>query len=347
MNRLSRTRDFGNDVIVVDGMWGAGKSAISGVIGSMDGVEKKRINSIFEFICVGRHLDKISDDFASALLSTFADSLHYDTMIGREVNLRWSDDSGARDTLRRARYLRRLFTPDGDAVVDRIMQDNLAAHFVTHEMFGISEPMFQTFGRRLHMVWITRHPMHMLTYFADYLGRYDNVREFTMSIEIHGRRIPWFGGPIADRWSAMSPAERAVHCLDHLYRLSWNHLDRSTPGITRILTIQFENFVVRPDSAMASLATFLGREHHPRVARLLRRARIPRASASSGGRTFSALAAASGSRAQDDERLAYRAILNDLNNSIGEETRATLRDLVAEYNVRHPSDLVAYATEHG
>ncbi|MFM8531912.1 MAG: hypothetical protein ACKOD2_19985 [Ilumatobacteraceae bacterium] len=347
MNRLSRTRDFGNDIIVVDGMWGAGKSAISGVIGSMERVEKKRINSIFEYVCVGRHLDKISDDFAATLLSTLADSLHYDTMIGREVNLRWADDSGARDTLRRARYVRRLFTSDGDVVVSRIMRDNLAAHFVTHEMLGISEPMFDTFGRRLHMIWITRHPMHMLTYFAAYLTRYDNVREFTMSIEVQGERVPWFGAPIADRWLTLSPTERAVYCLDHLYRLSWRHLDRSIPNTTRILTIQFENFVVRPDLDMASLASFLDREHHPKVARLLRRARIPRPSASSGGRTFSALASTSGARMHHEERLAYRALLDDLNTSIGEETQATLQRLVAEYNERHPSDLAAFATEHG
>ena len=49
---LKHFNSFTNDIIVVDGFWGGGKSVVTSIVGSMTGVEKKKVEHIYEYVCI-------------------------------------------------------------------------------------------------------------------------------------------------------------------------------------------------------------------------------------------------------------------------------------------------------
>ena len=151
MADLQKGKSFSHDVIIVDGLWGSGKSILSSLIGSLDGVEKKRIDHIFEYIAVGASLGKVSADFAKVLINIYTDLDQYNNLVGREVNLRFNDDSGFRNTPGSSRYLKRLIGAEGDSVVNAINNQNLALLLVTHHLTGVSGPLFESLKGRLHL----------------------------------------------------------------------------------------------------------------------------------------------------------------------------------------------------
>jgi hypothetical protein len=69
----------------------------------------------------------MSDDAAKTLLKIYADTTQYNNLIGREVNLRWSDDTGLRNNPGSLSYFGRLFHKGGDSVIDVINSKNLAS----------------------------------------------------------------------------------------------------------------------------------------------------------------------------------------------------------------------------
>ena len=136
------------DVIVVDGLWGVGKTAVTSVIGAMKSVEKMKLDHVHEYVCTMNHLDKMSDDATRFMLLTYADIDQYSNLIGREINFRPSDASGTKNTPGSTlKYLRRLFADDGDQIVDHIQTNNIALHVVSHQALPVGEPLFEAFGR--------------------------------------------------------------------------------------------------------------------------------------------------------------------------------------------------------
>ena len=73
---------FTNDIIVVNGFWGGGKSVVTSIIGSMSGVEKKKVEHVYEYVCIAHAAGKMSTDVATAFLKIYADLSHNNNLIG-------------------------------------------------------------------------------------------------------------------------------------------------------------------------------------------------------------------------------------------------------------------------
>ena len=104
---LKKFNCFTNEVIFIDGLWGTGKSVIAPIVGAMEGVEKQKTDSIYEYLCILIHLNKIEEDAADTLLKIYADLSQYNNLIGREVNFRWNDLTGPGHNPNSLRYLAR------------------------------------------------------------------------------------------------------------------------------------------------------------------------------------------------------------------------------------------------
>jgi len=281
---------FTNDVIIVDGMWGTGKSILSSIIGSLEGVEKKRIDHTFEYLCVGHFLGRISEDLAITLIRIQADLDQYNNLIGREVNLRLSDDSGFRNTPGSLRYLHRLIAQEGEVVVDRINDENLALLLVTHHVSAVCDPLVNALKGRLHIIEVVRHPLHLVKYWTTYFEDFERSREFTISARLDGTRVPWFALDWCDEFVSLSPIDRAIRCINllqdvSLSPLAWDRevLHEISPDTHRLI-VPFESLVAQPDLVLDNVTKFTGRARTSRTARVFRKQRIPR-STSQIGRT--------------------------------------------------------------
>jgi hypothetical protein len=282
---------FTNDVIIVDGMWGTGKSILSSLIGSLEGVEKKRIDYLFEYLCVGYSLGRISADLAMTLIRIQADVDQYNNLIGREVNLRPSDDSGFRNTPGSFRYLRRLIASEGEEVVDRINDGNLALLLVTHHISAVCTPLVNALSGRLFLIEVVRHPLQLVKYWTRYFEDFERSREFTLSACIDGTRVPWFALDWHDEFIGLSPIDRAIRCINQMQIAAFSPpaLKRdSLPEITHDthrLIVPFESLIAQPNLVLNDVMSFTGRARTSRTNRVFNKQKIPRIASQTGRAT--------------------------------------------------------------
>lgn len=291
MPELDPGTSFKNDVIVVDGMWGSGKSILSSLIGSLEGVEKKRIDHIFEYVCVGHALGSISADLAMTLIRIQADLDQYNNLIGREVNFRPNDDSGLRNTPGSIRYLRRIIAREGDEVVERINEQNLALLLVTHHISKVSSPLVRSLSSRLFLIEVARHPLHLVKYWTTYFEDFERSREFTLCARIKGTRVPWFAFDWGDEFVRLSPIDRAIRCINFMQLAALSSSGSPNDSLQPAnhkkyrLVIPFEWLVRQPDLILDEVAKFTGRDRTKRTTRAFIRQKIPRDGLQPGRRT--------------------------------------------------------------
>ena len=284
---LKHFNSFTNDIIVVDGFWGGGKSVVTSIIGSMARVEKKKVEHVYEYVCIAHSTGKMNTDAASAFLKIYADLSQYNNLIGREVNLRWSDDSGLRNNPGSLTYLKRLFHPDGDSVADQISERNLALLIASHELISVSDLLYESYGSRLKLVEVVRHPVHLFNNVRDYTAEFERTREFTLSFEVSGVKVPWFAADWADEFVSSSITDRALLSIARMQSGMFSSIDSINAAQQPLLVLSFENTVLRPEDSIEKLEIFLNRPRTRRTNRVLRQQNLPRKQISAGKATSS------------------------------------------------------------
>lgn len=275
---LQKSRQFSNDVILVDGSWGTGKSAITPVISAFTGVEKKRIDPIIEYTAILNWLHKLGDDAAQTLFSNYADYFTYHNQIGREVNLRWSDDSGFRNSPGAARYLSRLFRRDGDHIVTEIETKQPATLLVSDFAVVAVKQLSVALGSRLKFIEVVRHPLYLVNYWDHYLRDFDRSREFTLASEVEGERVPWIAADWVDEYLKASHFDRVLLLIARAQELVFTKVAESQ----NCLIVPFEQYVTETDAWLNRLSLFLGRDFHYGIRRIKKRHLLPRSNVSAG-----------------------------------------------------------------
>ena len=153
---------FPEKVVVVDGITRTGKSMLGPILGSFEGVEIERIEPILEKIAQMYHFKKITKDAAIALLRIEIQMMLYDSMISRKINFRWWDHTSIFKNVNTLQYIRRMFMPEGDVVVRRIKQEKPVFQVQQHDVLGISDIYFESFGERLRILEMIRHPVDLV-----------------------------------------------------------------------------------------------------------------------------------------------------------------------------------------
>jgi len=331
--------DFGNDVIFVDGNWGSGKAILTSLLACFEGVEKKKVEHVYEYLCVLRHLGRIEEDAAIALLRIYADLSQYNNRIGREVNLRWRDDSGLRNSPGALDYLRRLRRRDGDHIAAEIRDRNLALNVATHEVLPVAGLLHRAYGPRLRLIEVMRHPVHLYANVRDYLATFERDREFTIALDHEGTKVPWYAAAWSGEFAAATVPDRALHSIARWQADALAVVD-AAPADYPLLVVTFEDLVRDPHATIARLRTFLGRATGRHLERELRRQRLPRTTIAAGRATSSY--SFTGRAGADDEAI-YRETMDTITRECGAPAREEFARAVAEYDRRFPSPLSAFA----
>ena len=337
--KLERRDGFLNDIILIDGFWGSGKSILGPIISGMARVEKVKIESVYEYVSWLFSLKKIEKDAAIWLMRTYADCSQYHNVIGREVNLRWSDDTGLKNIPDKIRYVKRLFGGEGDLMANKINTTNIAFSVMSHKLMLTPELLLPAFGKRGRVIEMVRHPLYLVRHFATYLERFDSHREFTMSYYYENVKVPWF----VDGWEVeyinASSVERAVMCITHLYPLLESKITEAKASGLSILELSFEEMVFETEETVSKLESFIGRSHHPRIGSILRDQMIPRETIfrGRGHKSYG------WQQTNKSEHLVYKEQLQLVQSSCSPELQAKLYQLIRWYDHVYPSVLANYA----
>jgi len=336
MNQLKKFNSFSNDIIFIDGLWGTGKSIIAPIVGSMECVEKQKIEHIFEYLCVLRYLNKIEPDAVDVMLKTYADLFQYNNLIGREVNLRWNDDSGPRNNPNSIRYIKRIFGKEGDSVVEEINQKNLALLVMSHMVEPTSQPLVKAYGSRLKVIEMVRHPLYLVEHWYSYLSNFDSKREFTLSFDYNGQKIPWFASDWKNKYIDMTIIDRVLYSIIFLYNLLFDSLSKIDIDKPNTLVISFESFVMNTQEELERLHLFLGRSHSLKIKKILKQQKIPRKQLSLGKGHASYGWTKSDAGSEYEE---YNNKLKFIENKGSKDIIERFDALIKKYNQRWPSIL--------
>jgi hypothetical protein len=336
---LEKFNSFTNDIIFVDGLWGTGKSLLGPIISGMDRVEKVKIEHVYEYVAILSYLEKIAPDAVSWMLKTYGDLSQYNNLIGREVNLRWNDDSGLSINPNMFVYIKRLFKGEGDQKIVDINENNIALNVMSHMLMLVANPIFDIYGDRVKIIEMVRHPLYMVSHWSTYLERFNSPREFTVSFEHKGIKVPWFVAGWEDEYIKANSMDKVLICLIRLYAWLDESTDKAKISGHQLLTISFEALIMSPDKPLVELEFFLGRKHYPKLNSLLRKQKVPRKTISQGrGRA----AYGWSNDGVKSEAQVYDQNLKLVKTNGTSEHISDFLKLIEKYNQKHPSILCAF-----
>ena len=89
--KIIREKFLADNIVIVDGFPGCGKTLFGPIISSYDRVEIMQYMFEIEFICRLSHLGKISTDATISMIRMLSDQKLYQCMMGRDTNFRYRD----------------------------------------------------------------------------------------------------------------------------------------------------------------------------------------------------------------------------------------------------------------
>lgn len=335
MMHLDKRNTFSNDLIFIDGLWGTGKSLLAPIISNMREVEKVKVESIYEYVSWLFYLGKINEDGAIWLLRTYADCSQYHNVIGREINLRWRDDTGLKNVIGKLKLIKRLLGSEGDSKVEEINQKNIAFCAMSHMLMLAPELLTQTYGNRIKIIEVVRHPLYMLNHFKAYFSRFESSREFTISFYYKDNKIPWFMNGLEENFIHRNDVEKAVLCISHLYPWLEKKIEQSRSANLAVLEVSFEDVVFETNNAMLKLEKFLERSHHGCLSSILKKQKLPRKNISNGA----GHANYGWKKSSNSEKESYQDLLSQLTKNCSNEMQDKMHKTIAWYNKKYPSKL--------
>lgn len=239
-------------VVLIDGAWGSGKSLIAPLVSSFVGHAPFRIDQTIEVLTAARSFKKISQDaYRQAVISRTVES-HFNNLVGREINLRFSDDSAFQHSLGWVKSFSLLFGPAHDRIWRLSMERGDAFVQLTH-LLGLNLDLpLEVFKERIKVISVRRNPLFMFKHWENFLLDFDRSREVTPSFRHTGVRVPFFARSWADEWVSLTPTERAIVSIAR-----YQKADFANPFDSRVHYIYFDNLLKKPLDTLTDVRTFL------------------------------------------------------------------------------------------
>ncbi len=279
--RMIRPQSLAENIVVVDGSSGSGKSLLAPILSSLARGELWKINDVYERLCVMDHCNLIDRDAAISMVRTAADTDLYDAMIGRNTNFRASDESSAQANCLMDRYQQRLGIKEGDAIVAKIRHTKPLLFLLTHYILGESELLFKAFGKSLVLLIVSvRHPVWLIQNWHDakWHDRHGlDPRDFQPCIDVDGQVAPWMMYGKENEFVDASPLEKSILAVSAI-------LDRGTRFYEqlaindkeKIVFVPFEDFARNPRPILQDLTTRMKTTKTSLTTQLLEKMNIPR-----------------------------------------------------------------------
>lgn len=281
---LIRKKHLADKVLFVDGQNGCGKTLFSSVFSSLSRLEVMSYIYELEMICSCCFLEKISSDVASTLIKMFTDLKLYNLMMGRETNFRPTDLSSVFKHPDMTKYFQRLFQLGDEAIPKRILDERPILNLATHNMLGISEPIFQSLGDRCVFVEVIRHPLYMIRQQRlNMQNLLENARSFSVNIEYRGQSLPYYTYGWEEDFINGTATEKSVHSIYHLTKRTESAKKMLKEKYNaNIVTIPFEHFVLNPNPWIKEVCELLQTEPTENTSSVMFQQNVPRKKVSDG-----------------------------------------------------------------
>lgn len=284
---IVRSKYLAENIVIVDGFPGCGKTLFGPIISSLQRVEIMQYIFEIEFICRLFELRKIDKDAAVSMVKMLSDHKLYQSMMGRDTNFRYSDLSSVFNYPNPLKYFKRIFG-EGDMVIpQRINDSKPILSFVAHDLLAYGEPVFEALGSRLTFIEVVRHPLYMLiqqTLNMERLFAKSQARDIQIYFEYKGEELPYFCHGWEDLYLRSSKVDRAIYSISFAK-------DKNKKGLfdleskfkeVKFIRIPFEKFVKSPEGYMKEISNSLNTNSSNRTNKALKSQNVPRKKVSEG-----------------------------------------------------------------
>ncbi len=274
-------------LVLVDGQPGCGKTLFTAIIAAMERVELLNYSSELENLCALNYLNKISEDAVEAMIRIQMDLVIYETMMSRRVNIRPGDLSSIFRDVDVWTYLKRIFSKGNENVPDLIKKEKPILHFATHNLLAFSEPVFNSLGEKVLLIEIVRHPLYMLIQQTlnqlNHNDSLDGSRQFHIYIKHENGQVPFWNYGQEELYQKANPVEKAIYEMQKMTELTENFKKQKLKWKdVQFLTIPFEHFVLNPWSYLKKIEDKLKSKINGKTKRRIKQQNVPRKKISDG-----------------------------------------------------------------
>lgn len=226
---------------------------VSSLLDSLEGTTAPFFDYTFEQLLIMRKFEKISTKTFQTVISLHLDQRLYDNSISREVNLRIKDLSSILRSTKRFKYLRNLFLSDAEFSFQNLVNQEILV-MIVHQLMDTTICLDEEYQGKVLRILCVRHPIYLFNHWLSYVEKFGkNPRDFTITIENDAK--PWFLHRSMEEFSQLSPAEMAAECIYQLVLSQEVYLTE----YKNLVTIDFERFVLTPESYVSKLEQYCGR----------------------------------------------------------------------------------------
>src|SRR3990167_719162 len=212
-----------NKLIIVDGTGKCGKSLVLDILSCFECVEKQEYYGFIEYIALAYKYNKISKDMAMAILQTEMDTELYNTMIGRYVNTRLSDDTSLYRYHSPDKYLKRALEKDGSIISQKVLVEKPINICWSHDLINKSDIVFEAYGNKLELIYINRRPIDLIFEWGaqQYSERMaQDPTEMQYNMQYKNTTVPEIAVGWEEEFLTISPAERTVKMIYMCFKLN-------------------------------------------------------------------------------------------------------------------------------
>jgi len=285
--RLIREKMILENLVLVDGQPGCGKTLFTAIIAAMNRVELLNYSPELENICALKYLKKITDDAVEAMIRIQMDLVIYETMMSRSTNFRPSDLSSAFRNVNAVTYLKRLFAKGDEVIPELIKREKPILHFATHNLLAFCEPVFKALGEKVVVIEIVRHPLYMLI--QQTLNRERHMdssgaaRQFHLYIKYREHQLPFKNFGQEELYLRSNPVERAIYEMQQTTELTETFKNKyQNQYNSQILTIPFEPFVLDPWPYFKKIEELMKSRITRKTRKVIKKQKVPRKKISDG-----------------------------------------------------------------
>ena len=268
------------EIVLCDGVGRSGKGMISHIIGSFKNVELQKNDMTLDHIHRLYTLKLINLNTASYLLNNFADESFYNSLIGRNINFRPSDDTSIFKNADPSKYVRRLYLKDGLHAVNRSKKFRYIFTNAPHEALGEAGLFFNAFSDRLKFIYSLRNPLDLIVEWnnGDFGNRIGNdPREFQLTFKKGKFIYPIYVLKNSNNFRKLNQIEKCVVMIDYLYRKNIQGYKKlPTKFKKRVKIINFEDLVFRTNKVIPILEKFLNTKKTKWTKHILNQENCPR-----------------------------------------------------------------------
>jgi hypothetical protein len=273
-----RRHELCEQIIIVDGIPGSGKTMLSPIIASLGRVEIANYAFEIEYVCRLYALGNMTIEATVAYIRMLVDNRLYTNMMSRDVNFRYADLSSVFNTPNRFRYFKRAFAPGDLSVLDSIAKEKPILNLTTHDLFQVSAPVFEALHSRLTFINVVRHPAFVVIQQLLNLERLLNSpRDIQIYFDYQGFELPYFAAGWEELFLASNNIDRVILTIWHQERLRKELVERNEfADHGNYVEVPFEKFVKNPSPYLESILKVTKTKRSPKTSSVIKGQKVPR-----------------------------------------------------------------------